>query len=470
MTMCGCGGAQDRTTSTTATAQAKTEAKPNSKSAGPASLLITNTTVINPATKLATKASVVVTNGRITAVTTALPTGWDGPRLDGTGKFLVPAFADMHVHAWGNPSPLDGPDHDCGVHETARFMLYCGVAAFLDLGSNEARIFGLRNQQRASGLIGADIYAAGAVIGTIANPKSQLRTTGEHSEDGLKRFRAAQSPQQARAHVRALAKFKADVVKVLYDHTGDYMNMPKATLTALVDEARRNKLKVVVHIGSWKDASDAVDAGADAITHLWDEDDIPAALIKRWLARGVLSIPTQPVQVDMPNVLAKPGLLAHPLLRAVTTPKLRADYRNRDKFVKKAKFWARYQGPNTANYERQLKTMSAAGIGMMSGSDSGNFGVFQGFSLHRELALMVRAGVTTWDTLKAATVTPGRFLGRKLGVDVGDEGSFVLLNGDPIADIGNTTKIAAVVQKGRVVDRAALLKGTSCDVPSASTR
>lgn len=437
-------------------------------------LLIENGTVLDPVTRTATKRHIVIEDGRIKALTEKPPAAFEGRRFDATGRFIVPAFADMHVHAWGNPSPLDGPDHVCGIGETARFMLYCGVVAFLDLGSNEERIFGFRDRQRAQGRPGADLYAAGAVIGHIADPKKRARTAGDRSADGPQRFRAAQTPTDGRRHVEALAKLRADVVKVLYDHTGSYMNMPRDVLAAIVDEAHRRKLKVVVHIGTWKDAADAVAVGADAITHLWDEDNITPALVAAWKRKGVRSIPTQPVQVDLPNVLAKPGVLAHPLLQAVTTPKLRADYRKTKGFVPKAAFWMKYQGPHTGDYARQLAVLHKGGVALMTGSDSGNFGVFQGFSLHREMALFGAAGIPTWAILHAASIEPGRFLGRKFGTQVGDEASLVILARDPIATIDATTSIVAVIHRGRVVDRNALLQGTTVapakPVPSAATR
>lgn len=437
-------------------------------------ILITNGTVLDPAKQTAKVAHLLIRAGRIERVLTEDPAHFIGKRLDARGRFILPAFADMHVHAWGNPSPQDGPDHTCGVAETARLMLYCGVVAFLDLGSNEDVIFGFRDRQRRDDLPGADVYAAGAVIGHLANPKKEPRTVD--NPDSPARFRQAQTPAQGARHVVALSKLKADVVKVLYDHTGTFMAMPRPVLAAIIAAAHAHKLKVVVHIGSWKDAADAVALGADAVTHLWDEDDIPAELVRQWVERGVWSIPTQPVQVDLPIILggtvpggsttdSAKGLLDHPLLRAVTTPKLRADYRKTDSFVRKATFWMKYQGAHKAGYDRQLLTMHRGGVKLMAGSDSGNFGVFQGFSLHRELALMVGAGVPVWTALAAATVGPGRFLGRRLGVGEGDEASLLILAADPRVDIDATTRIVAVLKKGRVIDRAALLAGTSVAVP-----
>ncbi|MDX1384660.1 MAG: amidohydrolase, partial [Thermoanaerobaculia bacterium] len=71
--------------------------------------------------------------------------------------------------------------------------------------------------------------------------------------------------------------------------------------------------------------------------------------------------------------------------------------------------------------------------------------------------LLVEAGLTPWQALAAATTDAGAFLGRSWGLAVGDEGSVVLLEASPIADIRNTERIHAVVHHGVVIDREALL-------------
>lgn len=83
------------------------------------------------------------------------------------------------------------------------------------------------------------------------------------------------------------------------------------------------------------------------------------------------------------------------------------------------------------------------------------FGVIQGYSLHRELVLLVEAGLSTWDTLGAATTRAGEFLGRRFGVEPGDVANLVVVDASPIDDIANTQRIEMVVLRGRVVYDAA---------------
>jgi imidazolonepropionase-like amidohydrolase len=86
----------------------------------------------------------------------------------------------------------------------------------------------------------------------------------------------------------------------------------------------------------------------------------------------------------------------------------------------------------------------------------GNIGTFQGYSLHRELELMVAHGATPWQALAAATTLAGRFLQVDVGLRPGARADLVVLEASPVADMQNTTTITAVIAYGHVVDRDAL--------------
>jgi imidazolonepropionase-like amidohydrolase len=100
-----------------------------------------------------------------------------------------------------------------------------------------------------------------------------------------------------------------------------------------------------------------------------------------------------------------------------------------------------------------------AGADVLVGSDLGNPHVYPGSSVHEEMALLVRAGYRPAEALRAATDGPARYLGAadSLGSIVpGQVADLVLLDADPLADIRNTRRIAAVILRGRVLDRARL--------------
>ncbi|MCO4762509.1 MAG: amidohydrolase family protein [Myxococcales bacterium] len=420
-----------------------------------------NAQIIDPDKQTVTTGHIRIKSGRIARVTAKLPTAPGPGSLDLKGRFVLPGLVDLHVHSWGNPSPQKGPDHACGHAETARLMLYSGVVAYLDLGSKEQTIFALRQRLRSGKAKGAALYAAGPVLGRITTAKSHVHSMPNSAD---RQLRQVDGPKSARLHVQQLALHKPDFVKVLMDHTGDSQNVTQQTLAAIVDEARRHHLRVICHIGTWVDARMCLDAGAHALTHLWDEDDIAPKLLKDLAAAGIPLIPTQPVQVDMPH-FAGPKVSWSQLARAVSPASLRKAYSTPATFVKKAAFWHGYQPQHVKDYERQLRALHKAGVRLLAGSDSGNFGTFHGYSLHRELLLMHRAGVPPWAVLKAGTTNAGRFLGLKLGVGPGAEATLVVLGASPLADMANTQRIVHVIQHGKLIDRKALLTGGSVGVP-----
>ena len=116
------------------------------------------------------------------------------------------------------------------------------------------------------------------------------------------------------------------------------------------------------------------------------------------------------------------------------------------------------------SFERKVRVVGAvhrAGVPLLAGTDAGWVQpyVYAGFSLHDELALLVRAGLTPMESLQTATINPARFLGmeKDLGtIEKGKVANLVLLDADPSADIRNITKISKVFLAGKEFDRAAL--------------
>jgi imidazolonepropionase-like amidohydrolase len=113
-------------------------------------------------------------------------------------------------------------------------------------------------------------------------------------------------------------------------------------------------------------------------------------------------------------------------------------------------------------FQKDLEVVGAmqrAGVGILAGTDTANPFCFPGFSLHDELGLLVQAGLSPMEALQAATLNPARFQGKEndLGtVDKGKIADLVLLDANPLDEIGNTKRIAAVVSAGKLYSRAAL--------------
>ncbi|HEY0710183.1 MAG TPA: amidohydrolase family protein [Polyangia bacterium] len=357
-----------------------------------------------------------------------------GEFLDARDTFLIPGLIDAHVHGWGNPSPRThkGRDDDDEVDRAGVLarVLRAGVMATVDLAGSDERL-ALRDSLRAS-----PDHAALFVASTFyAAPATETSAT----EAAL------------RARVRTRVARRPDLIKII---------AAGGPVAPIVDEAKRQGLATVVHIGEWQHARQAIAAGAAAITHFEDEATIPDDLAAAWAAAKVVSIPTMAVQCDVHTLVAQPALLDDPLLIAMTRPGLRAAYRDRSGWSDKARHWAQWQKAGCEPHDfPTLRRLHAAGEKVLAGSDPGNLGTFQGFSLHRELELMAKAGLPPWDVLRAATTEAAAFLRIPWGFQPGAPANFVLLRASPIPSLRNTRAIAQVIYRGRSLFPGAGTKG-----------
>ena len=396
-------------------------------------LLLRHARLVDPAARSVTSVDILIRDGRI--ATAGAKPATDAEVLDLQGKWVIPGLIDLHVHDGGNPQPDDGYE-DMEFTEAARRMLYCGVTAYLNLGTSEVQeFFARRNEQRAQPLARsheADLYGAGSPFGLWSVQ--------------------AGTPVAARLE-SYIQKWRPDVIKIIYDRRGGMGPADRANLAALVSAARKAGLKTVVHISTWDAARDVIEAGATAVTHFCDDDPIPTELVALWAKRRVLSIPTMAVQCDMAAIVAAPAMLDAPLLRAVASAETLAAYRNNLKFTNKTLGTIHWQMEDRENDFSALRQLAKAGVTLLAGSDVGNLGTFQGYSLHREIKLMQDAGLSTWDALASATTRAADFLGRPHGIRVGDIAELVILDADPSVDVANTEKIFGVVHHGWLMDR-----------------
>jgi hypothetical protein len=140
----------------------------------------------------------------------------------------------------------------------------------------------------------------------------------------------------------------------------------------------------------------------------------------------------------------------------------------KEQFWKDAYGWEGRSAEDSARakrvYQKQLEVvgmMRRAGVRFIAGTDTANPYVFPGFSLHEELALLVEAGFTPMQALQSATRDAADYLGLldSVGtIEKGKAADLVLLDADPLAEIGATRKINAVVLGGRLIPRQELDK------------
>ena len=404
-------------------------------------LLLENAQVLDPAARTVRRGFLRIHDGRIVGFSETRPSDYVGETLDLRGRYVMPGLVDLHVHAFGNAGP-GGSGEYLGPEGVARNGLLTGMTAYLDLFNDENQIFAARAARRAGRLPGAEIFAAGPIF----------TCTGGHGTEYGVPTRVVDTPADAEREVRDLIATKApDVIKIAYDHARSRPSLDRATMSAAVRTARELGVKTVVHIGTWTDAREAVEAGASAITHL-HESDLPDELVALLRARGVVMIPTMTVQADMLAFSEHPELLDSALLAKVASPALLRAYRERRPDDPVANFWIEFQRAGQASFARSLRKLRDAGVPVLTGTDAGNVGTFQAYSVHREMRLLVENGFTPWEALFAATVGPGRFLGRRFGAAPGDVANLIVLTRSPLDDIANSESVERVIMNGRAVD------------------
>ena len=408
-------------------------------------LLITNARIVDVEGLEIRQGSLLIRDGRIAAELQGTPDGYSGEVLDTEGRWIIPGLNDLHTHSYGNMGPggaFDSP----GKAVVADRILYCGVTGFLDLFGGEDSLWNFRQSQQQGEAGGSTLFASLSCL---------TATKGHCTEYGVP-TRTMDSPDEARAVVTDLARRQPDVVKIVYSPRGRMPSIDEATLQAAVATATESELRTVIHVNSWEGVAEAVNAGASAVTHVPSEGPVPEDLARLMADRGVAHIPTLAVETDFAHFVADPAVLDDPLARAVAPATILDAYRSQQT-IDHAAQRAEQAAQSEALILASVKTLARAGVVMLTGTDSGNWGTLQGYSVHRELEKLVKAGLSPWEALAASTVNAGEFLGRDWGLAAGDEANLVVLDASPIDDIRNTREIFAVVHYGEIVDRQGLL-------------
>ncbi len=394
--------------------------------------------------------TVVIEGDRIRSVapsgTVDLPPG--ARVVDGRGKFLIPGLVEMHGHISKARSSALG-----------LFVVH-GVTTVRDMGGDHQELLGWRREVRAGERTGPRILLAGPYLESAENIERMRRDPPEERVEPFERARIpVGSPEDARRVVDSLANLELDFLKIR-------TVADRATYRALNEAADAHGLPLVGHAYGIPPEL-VLDAGQDGIEHFLFPllDSLSAEergeIWTRFAEEGVAVVPT---------LVTFPESALAPLeeLRTMMDDSMGA-VEPRRRYVSRFMEldWREQLGEREENEEalelfrhlyrstvRNLREMHAAGVRLLTGSDVAVLNIFPGSSLHDELELFVdELGLTPQETLQRATRLPAEFLGIADSVGTIEEGKvadLVLLDADPLADIGNTRRIEAVVLRGRL--------------------
>jgi imidazolonepropionase-like amidohydrolase len=450
-----------------ATAPAAAAAKPA------ADLLIRHVTIIDvagartiPDQAVATRGGTIVAVGPDARIAGA----WGAASaLDGKGKFLMPGLWDMHVHFGGGPALVE--------ENKALLPLYIahGITTVRDCsGDLPNDVLAWRAEIASGALLGPTLYSSGPKIEGI-NPiwKGTLETGSTGDID------------------RALDKLQAlrvDFVKIT-----DSTLQPDLFLYA-VKAARARGLKVSGHIPQADTIEQAMDAGISSIEHLdyafkaGARDE--AAIAQDYGRKAITGTDAaHRIDSDFDPATAMTAYRRMAANQIVVTPTLNVShivaYLDRDTHATDAAL--AYIGPGLrqtydwriqraagasaseiafrhAHFEKMaaiLPMLQKAGVTIMAGTDAGFLNSFDypGQGLHDELALYVRYGLTAPQALASATLAGPRWFGveDRYGAVAKDKAAdLILLDANPLADIRATSRVRAVVLRGKLYRRADL--------------
>jgi len=367
---------------------------------------------------------------------------------DLSGKTIMPALINLHGHLGLSSNGADAiPGHytqENVVKQLNKYLSY-GVATVASFGQDEDAIFSVRDGQHAGNVGGARVYTAGHGF---------LEYTGK-SYPNDSRYRP-QTADEARADVRELALHHPDYIKMWVDDgLGHGTKMQPAVYQAIIDEAHKQHIRVFAHEFYLGDAKSLLAAGLDGFAHSIRDQPVDDDLIKTMKARNVFLIPTLVRDEVLFAYADNLQWLNDPFFLAGLEPGALAIIRSPENIDKGRK------DPDIAKYraglqmgKKNLKTLSDAGVKIAFGTDSGIPTRFPGYFEHRELQLMVEAGLTPMQAIVAATGTNAEILGgaKEFGtLQPGRKADFMVLDGNPLDDIHNTEKLSAVWQAGKTV-------------------
>jgi imidazolonepropionase-like amidohydrolase len=397
--------------------------------------------------------------------------------IDGRGKFLIPGLADMHAHLTGAGEP-DG---------SRKFMipllLANGITSVRDMGGYLESLLPLRREIEDGRRLGPRIVLAGPYL--------------DGDPPAFQPSLVVTNAVQAAEDVHDLKRRGVDFIKVQSNLSRDvYFNIAEA--------CKSEHISFVGHVPDRVTASEASAAGQHSIEHLTGvlracslnepklmrEQFLAAAgrekhassntrqldwysellrsfseaeahtLIAEFVTNGTWQTPTL--------VLLKQNSYVSEDLSAIRDARMKYVPRAvLERWIKTAQQEAADTTPRAYSLRKGLMEraehvvgeMQQGGVKLLAGTDAPAPFVYPGFSLHDELALLVDAGLTPMQALQAATSRAAEFMGRSATqgtIEKGKVADLVMLDADPLADIHNTSRIRALVVRGKLLDRSAL--------------
>ncbi|MEV6279065.1 amidohydrolase family protein [Nocardia sp. NPDC051832] len=331
--------------------------------------------------------------------------------IDGAGRTLLPGLIDAHTHVF-----------DGSLAAALRYGVTTELDMFClpDVLAAQRRLAAERDDV-------ADFRSAGTLATAPGGHPTQLLGALAGMLDGVgTTIDFISGPAHAPAFVEARLAEGADYLKIVIDdgavHGAELPVMSPETIAALTDSAHRAGLRVIAHAITAAEVQLALAAGIDGLAHVWTDltpgDPATTALAEQIRAQGVFVVTT----------------LAY--FEAITAQQIHT---------------ADCARPgSSANAVDAVRALHHAGVPLLAGTDATPFVPAHGSGLHRELELLVEAGLGPEQALAAATSVPAHHFGLldRGRIAAGLRADVVLVEGDPTREIAAAGRIAEVWRRG----------------------
>jgi len=392
------------------------------------SFAITNARVFD-GNQVIPNATVVVDNGRIKAVGADVVPPAGIPVIDATGLTLLPGFIDSHAHAWSRQE----------LERAAQF----GVTTEMDMWSDPQFAASTAREQRRNGApYRADHFSA-------INPATVREGYPYNFTPDFVETPTLSGPAEAKGFIKNLEKAGANHLKIMLED-GDGFGfstevVSRATVKELTKEAHKRGMLAVAHVTARRYAANGIRDGVDGLVHSFVDELADPAFVQLAVDHGIFVVGTLSVEESFVTTDGGASLIADPELGPYLTE------------MEKQSLLT--PGPPTGMTPESLaismenvRRLHEAGVPILAGTDQWTHGI----SLHRDLELLVLAGLDPIDALKGATskaATAFRLHDRGR-IAKGLRADLVLVQGDPTADIKATRAIRRIWKGGVEIDRS----------------
>lgn len=390
--------------------------------------------------------TVIVEDRRIASIgsVNTLPVPEGSRLVDGTDRYLMPGLAEMHAHVPPSSSPsLDRVLALFALNgvTTVRGMLGHPSHLALREGIESGAVFGPRLITSGPSLNGNSVSGPGDARNKVLEQKAA-------GYDFIKLH-----PGLSLAEFDAIADTASDIGMPFAGHV---------SVSVGVRRALADGMATIDHLDGYFVAAiteDAERSGGfggffDVLLGEFVDPDTLAVLAAETAASGTWNVPTQLLFENVVSEASPEALGSRPEMRFMPSSSVQNWITAKQQFL--ADDYDAEASRRSIQLRRQLiKALHDAGAGLLLGSDAPQIFNVPGFSIHRELGLLVESGLTPFEALRTGTVNAAEYLGLQAGrIAPGFRADLLLLDDDPLLDIANTQRIHGVMLNGQWISSA----------------